>query len=395
VYFNEVILGKFNLKRASVSVAQVSFSGLFGGREAVACSLAGLLSSHVRTSLLYLIIENRTSEQKREEMLKKIELFDLSRRLFAIDKRFSMKIVEEIAQAIDEDGIRILHCHCYKSVIFAWLARVKAKQKPRIVFTLHGLPVSLSLRSIPVYLAHLASLFAADSIVGCCAARTDLLRRIPVLRRKVSVIQNALMKTASDTCCDHQSGRAVAAQPVRIGFVGRLSTEKNIPLLLHAMQHLKKTAGNPHSFECIIAGEGELLEMLKSLAKELNICEMVTFAGFVRNTDELYRSLDILVLTSDYEGIPMCILEGMSHGLPVVASAVGGIVEMIRDGVDGILFPKGDLDRLVSSLTELIADPEKRLKVGKNGYRRFLTDFTPEMWRDKHLRHYLSLLENA
>ena len=65
MYFNEVILGKFNLKRASVSVAQVSFSGLFGGREAVACSLAGLLSSHVRTSLLYLIIENRTSEQKR------------------------------------------------------------------------------------------------------------------------------------------------------------------------------------------------------------------------------------------------------------------------------------------------------------------------------------------
>ena len=142
----------------------------------------------------------------------------------------------------------------------------------------------------------------------------------------------------------------------------------------------------------LIAGDGELRDELRSLAHSLGQDGSVFFLGYLSEVDDFYRAIDILALTSDWEGTPMCILEGMSHGLPIVASAAGGVVEMITHEVNGLLFPAGDLSSLVANLAELIGNAAKRRSLGAAGRQHVLADFSSERWAQRHVELYRSLL---
>ena len=146
---------------------------------------------------------------------------------------------------------------------------------------------------------------------------------------------------------------------VVIGTVGRIQAVKDQATLLKAFARL--SAAQPASAaRLVIAGDGPLLAELKALAESLGIAALTAFLGASDRIPEVLQALDVFVLPSLNEGISNTILEAMASGLPVVATAVGGNVELIQEGANGQLFSPRDETALAGILGEYVADPALR-----------------------------------
>jgi glycosyltransferase involved in cell wall biosynthesis len=132
----------------------------------------------------------------------------------------------------------------------------------------------------------------------------------------------------------------------------------------------------------VIAGTGPQEEELKAKAVLLGIDEQVRFLGHVSDRLSLYHAFDALLMTSDFEGTPMVLLEAMSCGLPVAASAVDGIAEVCTDGHDALLVVPGDVDGFTQALSRILRDEELRATLGRNAHNTIL-----ERYEIRHLVH--------
>jgi glycosyltransferase involved in cell wall biosynthesis len=160
--------------------------------------------------------------------------------------------------------------------------------------------------------------------------------------------------------------RRVAPTRVRILTIGRLIPRKGFQLLIQALPQVIAQARV--DFEIEIVGDGPYRGTLVAMAKELKIDRKINFAGSVSYSElpQKYREADVFVLCSLAEGMPLVVLEAMGTGLPIVASRVQGIEDLVRVGVNGTLFPPNDVDGLANSLVGLINDGESRVRMGKS-----------------------------
>jgi len=150
-----------------------------------------------------------------------------------------------------------------------------------------------------------------------------------------------------------------ASDVINIGIVGRLVPVKNHKMLLRVAQKIKA--------KFIIIGDGELRQELENYAKELGIEDIIEFRGWVKDVAEIYRDLDIVVLTSLNEGTPVSIIEAMAAARPVVATEVGGVRDIMQDAKSGYLVESGDHEGFTERLADLVKDREKRVRFGECG----------------------------
>lgn len=149
--------------------------------------------------------------------------------------------------------------------------------------------------------------------------------------------------------------------------VARLVEQKGHSVLLGAVGRLRLT--HPE-VELWVVGEGPLRSSLEQLARDLQIADQVRFLGTVHPTTGLLRQADVFVFPSLTEPQGLAVLEALAAGVPVVASRTGGIVEMVRDGVDGRLVPPGDAGALASALAELLDHPDAAAECAASGRER-------------------------
>jgi len=155
--------------------------------------------------------------------------------------------------------------------------------------------------------------------------------------------------------------RDEAPEPL-IGAVGRLAPEKGYPVLLQAVRSLPRC-------RVVFVGEGEERAGLEEQVAELGLAARVTFAGWVEPPWTARWALDVLAMPSFTEGFPLVIVEAMLAGIPVVASEVGGIPEIVVDGETGLLVPAGDAPALTAALERLLGDPELRAAMAARSRR--------------------------
>jgi len=173
---------------------------------------------------------------------------------------------------------------------------------------------------------------------------------------------------------------------VVIGIVARLATIKNHEALLRAFALLSHESANRASL--VIVGDGPERHILEELAHELGITKNVIFLGERHDIPELLNVFDIYALTSFNEGMNLTLLEAMSTGLPVVATAVGGNVEIVDEGVTGYLVKSGDIGLLAERLRKLVDSPEVRVQMGKKARQRVLQYFDHQTMMQKYLSLY-------
>jgi glycosyltransferase involved in cell wall biosynthesis len=131
---------------------------------------------------------------------------------------------------------------------------------------------------------------------------------------------------------------------------------------------------------------------LEALASELRIGDNVRFAGLRPQTPSFHHLFDVSVLTSVSEGFPNSLVEAMAAARPIVATAVGGVQDAVRDGENGLLVPPRDPERLASAIAMLIDDPERAASMGRSGAQRARTEFEAGVVVARLERLYTELL---
>lgn len=164
--------------------------------------------------------------------------------------------------------------------------------------------------------------------------------------------------------CRRKESYALADGPV-ILHIGRFNEQKNHRGLLSAFALLRREIPDAR---LRLLGEGELMEKTRALASELGLGECVEFLGAQENVYPFLREADIFVLPSLYEGLPMTLIEAMGTGLPIAASPVGGVPDLIRDGVSGLLLPP-EPRQTAAGWARLLRDQALREKLGRNALK--------------------------
>ena len=168
--------------------------------------------------------------------------------------------------------------------------------------------------------------------------------------------------------------KAVEAGPARMLFVGRVVFQKGLDVLLKALATLPPEL----NYVLEIIGDGDQRPVLTAEAERLGISGRITFSGWCDRAviAERYRAADLFVFPSRDEGMPNVVLEAMASGLPIVATAIAGSEELVRNGVNGYLVPTDDAGTLASALAGLIGQPETRRAMGRASRERIEREYT-------------------
>lgn len=253
----------------------------------------------------------------------------------------------------------VVHTHSTKAGL---VGRVAARLAGLpVVFTAHGWAFTEGIaersRKFAVHLERLAARLS-DAII--CVSEYD--RRLALRLRVgneslIRRIHNGVPDVAPALRCCASQGNVV-----KIVCVARLDVPKNHALLLKA---LATVIGVPWVLELI--GDGPLTDTVRQMVHALGLTDRVVFSGLCSDVPTRLARADVFVLVSNWEGLPLSILEAMRASLPVVASNVGGVAELVNDGVTGFLVPKGDVAVLADRLSRLLGDAALRQQMGHAG----------------------------
>jgi glycosyltransferase involved in cell wall biosynthesis len=170
------------------------------------------------------------------------------------------------------------------------------------------------------------------------------------------------------------AGPYTGAEP-RLVCVGRLIPIKGHLVLLRALAQARTRVPG---VTLHVAGRGPLEPALKAYARELGLDDAVRFLGFVSPVERAFEDAAIVVVPSLGEGFGMVALEAMERGRPVIASAVGGLPEIVADGETGLVVPSGDAEALAEAMVSLASNLGRAAAMGVAGRERALAEFTPE-----------------
>lgn len=221
----------------------------------------------------------------------------------------------------------------------------------------------------------------ADLVLTPSAATAAEIRRDYRVKATPGVLPNVtgglVVIESGEPAGPGKSGAALDEEPGYFLFVGRLRIRKGVEVLLEALHELRERGSRP--VRLLIAGDGEHREPLERRTAELDLAQGVRFLGRcdAARVRDLLRGARALVVPSIYEGMPLVVLEAMEAGVPVIASAVSGIPEVVEDGRTGWLVRPENPDHLASALREALNDPEEAARRGAEGRRRIDERFRP------------------
>jgi glycosyltransferase involved in cell wall biosynthesis len=305
--------------------------------------------------------------------------------IFAIDDRAASQQVDyvEVAERhsfdpgvwgrlrklIAERQIDLVHAHDYKTDLLALLlARATGV---RALATVHGWTGHSTRERVCYYPADKRVLARYPRLI---AVSSDIARELiehGANPARVTTILNAIdhrqFRRDPARVAEARAALGLAPGTIAIGAVGRLEPQKRFDLLLEAFAVLH--ISNPQ-LRLVIAGDGSLRQALEEQRRALGLADAVVLTGHVSDVIPLHHALDLFVQSSDYEGTPNAVLEGMAMETPIVATEAGGTAELVHDGIHGRIIPVGSVDRLIWGMQAALADPETTRKMANAARRR-------------------------
>lgn len=261
----------------------------------------------------------------------------------------------------------IVHGHTAKAGLISRLAGVLTGTPT--LYTVHSWSFvgsnSPLVRSVAIWMER-AMRLCGGVVIDVCRSNFEMARKRKVVNARNHVAIWNGMPDTTEQARHHGSG------PVRLLMTARFVDQKDHETLVRALGRID---GNWH---LTLAGDGPKREEIEHLTQVLGLQDRIDFLGDSDQIPALLAKSDVFVLTTRYESLPLSIIEAMRARLPVVATNVGGIAELISDGVNGFLVPSANQESLREALTRLIACPEGRRRMGELGRARYERDFRLE-----------------
>ena len=305
-------------------------------------------------------------------------------------RRYDPALIPQAWRIVRERKATVLQSHGYKPATLGWLFK-HLTGLPWVAFA-HG--YTSENRRMAVYNSFDRWLLRrADRVVAVSEATARLLEAAGVPKERIRVIHNAVEISDPTNQVDGSIFRRLCgaeAGDLLVGVIGRLSPEKGQELFLCAFSKVLLQVPRARA---VLVGDGQERDRLQSDAKALGIDDRVTFAGFQENMPAVYAALDLVVMPSLSEGLPNVLLEAMAYRKAVVATRVGGVPEVMTEGLSRLLVPSGDAAALAASMTMTLKDPALRAAIARDGERHVRDAFSPERRAQKIHELYQELME--
>ena len=286
----------------------------------------------------------------------------------------------------------IVHSHQLASLLYAGLA-AQAARVPVVVHTEHG-QENYSGRCRTRWLGRLGSRFASRFYCLTEAMAATVIAQRIVPRRKVRIIQNGIDTASYHGPLGETGARpwlGISDQAPVIGTVGRLTEIKRQCVLLRAFAKVRARFPAAH---LLLVGDGPLREDLVQQANQLGLMECIHFVGYQARTKPYLNAMNVFALTSRSEGMPQAVLEAAVAGVPIVATRVGGLPEVIQDGRTGWLVQPEDDSALAGRICAYLADPLRARGMAEAARHHVEKRYSISRMAADYHRDYLALLED-
>jgi glycosyltransferase involved in cell wall biosynthesis len=205
----------------------------------------------------------------------------------------------------------------------------------------------------------------ADKIIAVTKRTQELLETRKLLHGRVVLLRNGVN-------VDFVPRRHMAKDPFKFISVGRVCAEKNHQALITVSQ----TIPSRYRFNIKIVGDGPLLENMRESLSKHKLDHRLCLVGFKRDISDLLEDADCFLLPSLWELCPISILEAMSKGLPVIATDVGAIRDMVEDGKTGLIVRPGDRTALAAAMMKMMDNRQAAIRMGREGFRKLERQFS-------------------
>lgn len=280
------------------------------------------------------------------------------------------RAVVELRRALREIKPDLLVCHSSKAGV---IGRTAARlMKIPVVYSAHGWSfskgVSPAQAALRLFIERAVARLLPSPILNVCEHDRNIALELGVgVPERHLVVLNGIPDIEPALRADP------GLDPPHLVMIARFEPQKDHGTFISALAQMKD---RPWTAELV--GDGAGFEEWKLRTRDLGLSDRVTFPGAVARPQERLARAQIFVLTTNWEGLPITILEAMRAGLPTVATDVGGVSEAIDDGRTGFLVPRSDVDAVRAVLEKLMDAPELRLRLGAEARKRYETEFTQD-----------------
>ena len=302
--------------------------------------------------------------------------------------RWSWSAVRHIRNLVLKHNVDVMHPHGYKADIYAYAAAWP--NRVALLATSHNWPSRLlSMRAYAAIDRLVLRRF--DKVIVVSDVVAQILRRWGVSSKKLFMIFNGVDIERFRSTTPTLRNEVMNDGHFLVGFVGRLVSDKGGAFLLRAAPRVL-SAFPTTTF--VLVGEGPARSEWEALAVQLGIAKHVVFAGVRDDMPEVYASLDLVVLPSLIESMPMCLLEAMAAGRPVIATRVGAIPKFITSKHTGWLIEPGDVNGLAAAICHLLSNPELASQLGEKGREYISQHFSATSMAKNYMQAYGQVLAN-
>lgn len=370
--------------RTNLSIVFALAPARVGGLESVVSSLASGLAERGHDVLAATVVE---PDDAGHEFVDSLSRSGVEVARVAVPHRSYHREILRLREIFSRRSPQVVHTHGYRGdVVAGGVARWKDVP---VASTVHGFTGG-ELRNRFYEWLQRASLRRHDAVVAVSEPIRRRLARAGVPEDRLHLVRNAW--SPADSLLGRDAARARLGLPedgVVVGWVGRLSREKGPDVFLDAVDRLHRRG---LEVTASVVGTGSRREATAARARRGSLDGRVRLHGRVPGAARVYRAFDVFVLSSRTEGTPVSLLEAMAAEVPIVATRVGGVPDVVRDGEEALLVPAEDPDALAEAVRSVLDDPDAAGRRAACARRRLETDFAVEPWLDRYEEIYRGLV---
>jgi glycosyltransferase involved in cell wall biosynthesis len=354
-------------REAVVNVLQLISSEGYYGAESMLVALARALPEHGCGSIVGVF---RDSRSPHTEVADEAQRLGVPVEIVPCRGRWDWNAVKHIRRLIATHSVDVLHSHGYKADLYAWAAAWP--NRAMLTATSHNWPSKLfSMRQYAALDRLVLRMF--DQVVAASDPVAERLLRSGIKPRKLATICNGVDVPRFQDAVPSLRRELGLSRGRLVGFVGRFVPDKGGALFFSAAQRV--LLSHPDT-TFVLVGDGPCRGEWEALAARLGLSSNVVFAGLRNDMPGVYASLDMLVLPSLNEATPMCLLEAMAAGVPVVATKVGSVPRLIIPDSTGVLLEPGDADAIGEAILRLLEDPDRARRLAEAGRSHVVRRFS-------------------
>ena len=308
-------------------------------------------------------------------------------------RKYDLRVVKRLRRLIDQGQYDVVHVHLFPASLFTALVSLLSRDQPYL-FSEHS--VHNRRRNLPLFKLvdrFIYSRYARVVTVSQEVCNT-LTAWLPGYAKKIAVIPNAVdparFEAAPAQVQQLRQNLGLGDREKIVLYAGRMEHPKGVDVLLEAVSHLNS---GDLPMKVLIAGSGPLRPMLEQQAADLHLNGKVAFLGVRQDIPLLLNLADLAVLPSRWEGLPMVLLEAMAAKTALVATAVGGIPDVIEHEVSGWLVPPEEPLALARAIEHLLRADHLRQQLREKAFQRLCARYSPEAAISKLLTIYHQLLK--